>query len=329
MRTLSNLALLLVALALALAASELGLRIAGYRFEPTLENVEFGWPNREVREKAYSPDPDLFWVQHDYAERLERLRYTRPDLLFLGDSCTEWGRWPRLFAHALQQAHPERTLLTGTLGTAGWSSFQGLAQLTRDALPLHPRAVTFWFGWNDHWRGMGVDDAGVHAISRPLFPALRKLRLDQLVLEARLAWQIRMHGPAPQRVPPDAFRANLAQMVRATRAAGGVPVLLTAPSNHREGHEPSHLSPRWIEDLSQLVPIHRRYVEIVREVAAQERAPLCDLTARFDALEAEGATGLFSLDGIHLTLAGDRQAARLLLECFAADAELRALWPAP
>jgi lysophospholipase L1-like esterase len=329
MRTLQNLALLLVALAFALGAAELGLRIAGYRFQPTLENVEFGWPNREVRQKAYAPDPDLFWVQHDYAERLERLRYTRPDLLFLGDSCTEWGRWPKLFAYALQQAHPERTLLTGNLGTAGWSSFQGLEQLRRDALPLRPRAVTFWYGWNDHWRGMGVDDASVHAISRPPWPWLRALRLEQLALEARLAWQIRRHGPAPQRVPPDAWRANLTEMVRATRAAGAVPVLLTAPTSHMPGSEPPHLSPRWVENLSDLVPLHRRYVQIVRDVAAQERAPLCDLTARFEALGPEGRAGLFSLDGIHLTLAGDRRVAAFLLDCFAADAELRALWAAP
>ena len=328
MRALSNLGLLLAALALALGASELGLRAAGYRFEPTLESVEFGWPNREVRERRYASDPDLFWVTRDYRERLARLAGRRPDLLFLGDSCTEWGRWPLLLERALAQAHPQRPLLTGVLGTAGWSSYQGLQQLRRDVLPLRPRALTLWFGWNDHWRGMGVDDAGVHAISRPRWAWLRALRLEQLLLEARLAWWMRRHGPAPERVAPEAFRANLTAMLAETRAAGGVPVLVTAPSNHRAGAEPAHLAPRWIEDLTRLVPLHRRYVEIARDVAGRERAPLCDLAARFGSLGDDVRAGLFASDGIHLTLAGDRRAAAFLLECFEGDAELRALWPA-
>jgi lysophospholipase L1-like esterase len=328
MRALKNLTLLLVSLAVALAASELGLRIAGYRFAPTLENVEFGWPNREVRKVAYRSDPDLFWVPHGYEQRIAALQSVRPDLLFMGDSCTEWGRWTRMLEKEIQARHLDRTILTGVLGVGGWSSFQGLQQLRRDALPLRPRAITFWYGWNDHWRGMGVDDAAVHAISRPAFPGLRRLRLDQLWLESQLSWRLWRQGPAPERVAPESFRANLTAMVRESRAAGAVPVLLTAASNHRVGSEPAHLSPRWIEDLSQLVPVHQRYVEIVREVAGRERAPLCDLEARFASLGDGERTAFFALDGIHFTKEGDEQLARFLLECFEADAELRALWAA-
>jgi lysophospholipase L1-like esterase len=326
MRPPRNLALLLAALGVALAAAELGLRAVGFAFEPTLESVEFGWPNREVREQTFVPDPDLFWVGPGYRDYLATLRGSRPDVLFLGDSCTGWGRWPGMLTVALQQVHPQHEVVTGVLGTPGWSSYQGLQQLRRDALPLRPRALTLWFGWNDHWRGMGVDDASVHAISHPVWPWLRKLRLEQLVLEARLAWRIRRDGPAPERVAPDAFRANLTQMVAETRAADGVPVLVTAPTSHRVGAEPAHLSPRWIEDLSRLVPVHQRYVAIVREVAAAERAPLCDLAARFDALTTLERAALFAFDGIHLTLAGDQHAARFLFECFQGDPALRALW---
>jgi lysophospholipase L1-like esterase len=329
MRALRNLALLLAASGCAFGAGELALRAAGFSYEPTLESVEFGWPNIEVRRARYASDADLFWVPRDYAERLAALSGAPPDLVFLGDSCTEWGRWPRLLVAALQREHPGAPLRSGVLGTAGWSTQQGLAQLRRDVLPLRPRAVTLWFGWNDHWRSMGVDDASVQEISRPRPAWLRGLRWEQLWLKARLAWRARQRGAAGERVPPDAFRSNLAEMTRLARAAGSVPVLVTAPSAHRAGAEPAALSPRWIEDLSRLVPLHRRYVEIVREVAAREGAVLCDLAARFDALPEAERGQSFAADGVHLTLAGDRRVAAWLRECFEASAATRALWAAP
>jgi len=328
MRPPRNLVLLLAALGVALGAGELGLRAAGFAFEPTLESVEFGWPNTEVREANYANDPDLFWVPRDYADRLARLAGSRPDLLLLGDSVTEWGRWPRLLIRDLGRAQPDVPLVAAALGTAGWSSYQGLQQLRRDVLPLRPRTVVLWFGWNDHWRGMGVDDAGVHAISRPRWSWLRRSRLEQLWLKARLAWRAR-GGAAAERVPPEDFRSNLGEMTRLIRSVDGVPVLVTAPSGHRPGEEPPHLSPRWIEDLSQLVPLHRRYVEIVRDVAQREGVVLCDLAARFDALPPDERRRLFAADGIHLTLAGDQRAAAWLRECFESSAALRALLAAP
>jgi lysophospholipase L1-like esterase len=328
MRALRNPALLLAATAVALLAGELGLRAAGFAFEPTLESVEFGWPNIEVRRARYAGDPDLFWVPRDYSERLARLAAAPPDLLFLGDSVTEWGRWPRLLQDGLRRAHPGTPLSAEALGTAGWSSYQGLQQLRRDVLPLRPRALTLWFGWNDHWRGMGLDDASVHEISRPRWAWLRRLRWEQLVLKARLAWHARARGAAAERVAPKAFRRNLSEMVSLARGAGSVPVLVTAPTSHRVGAEPAQLAPRWIEDLSRLVPLHRSYVEIVREVASAEGAVLCDLAARFEALPDEQRARHFAADGIHLTLAGDRRAAAWLQECFEAHASLRALFEA-
>ena len=42
------------------------------------------------------------------------------------------------------------------------------------------------------------------------------------------------------------------------RANDITPVLVTAPTSHRLGEEPSFLLKRWLEDLSQLVPKHQR-----------------------------------------------------------------------
>jgi lysophospholipase L1-like esterase len=329
MRVLRTLALMLVALGFALALGEIGLRVAGFSFEPTLETVEFGWPNIEVRRVRYTSDPDLFWVSHDYAERLAALAGGRPDLIFLGDSCTAWGRWPRLLVARLEREHPRAQLRTGVLATPGWSSHQGLAQLRRDVLPLRPRAVTLWFGWNDHWRGMGVDDAAVAEIGRERPAWLRALRWDQLWRKSRLAWRARDQGISSERVAPEDFRRNLEQMVRLALRAGSVPVIVTAPSDHEIGAEPAGLSPRWIEDLSRLVPLHQQYVGIAREVAARENALLCDLAQRFESLSPEQRDASFAVDGIHLTLAGDRRVATWLRECFEASSALRALWSSP
>jgi lysophospholipase L1-like esterase len=328
MRVLRNLALTLFALAFAVALGEAGLRVAGFSFEPTLETVEFGWPNIEVRRVRYVSDPDLFWVSQDYAERLASLAGAPPDLVFLGDSCTDWGRWPRLLVARIEREHPRADLRTAVLATAGWSTHQGLAQLRRDVLPLRPRAVTFWFGWNDHWRGMGVDDASVAEIGRSRPAWLRALRWDQLWRKSRLAWRARGKASG-ERVPPPDFRRNLEQMVRLAQGAGSVPVLVTAPSNHETGAEPERLSPRWIEDLSRLVPLHQQYVGIVRDVAVREGALLCDLAQRFDALPPAQKDASFAQDGIHLRLAGDRRAAAWLRECLDASAAVRALWTAP
>ena len=329
MRALRTLTLTLVALGFALALGEIGLRVAGFSYEPTLESVEFGWPNVEVRRARYVSDPDLFWVSHDYAERLASLAGTPLDLVFLGDSCTDWGRWPHLLVARIEREHPRVDLRTAVLATAGWSSHQGLAQLRRDVLPLRPRAVTLWFGWNDHWRGIGVDDASVAEISRARPEWLRALRWDQLWQKSRLAWRARGRDPSGERVPPADFRRNLEQMVRLAQGAGSVPVLVTAPSHHEVGAEPERLSPRWIEDLSRLVPLHQQYVGIVREVAAREGVLLCDLAQRFDALPREQKDASFAVDGVHLRLAGDRRAAAWLRECLDASAALRALWTAP
>ncbi|HXK23059.1 MAG TPA: GDSL-type esterase/lipase family protein [Myxococcota bacterium] len=323
MRALQNGLLLLAALAIALLVGEVGLRVAGFSFAPTLDSVEFGWPNIEVRRARYASDPDLFWVPRDYAERLGSFEGARPDLVFLGDSCTEWGRWPRLLLASLDRDRAGEPLRAAVLGTAGWSSHQGLAQLRRDVVPLRPRALTLWFGWNDHWRGMGVDDASVSEISRQRPAWLAGLRWEQLWLKTRLAWRAHQAGVSPERVPPDAFRRNLEEMVRLARGADGVPALVTAPTSHRPGAEPPQLSPRWIEDLSRLVPLHRQYVEIVREVAARENAVLCDLAARFDGLSDDERDRSFAADGIHFTLAGDRRAAAWLRECFEQSAALR------
>jgi len=321
-----QLALLAVSLLAALALCELVLRAIGFRFDLAPERVEFGWPDPITMKNLYLGDPDLFWVPKDYVDNLESIRQARADLLFLGDSCTEFSYYPNFFMRQLIERHPERRVVARRMGVGGWSSYQGLQQLRRDVIPLAPRFVTLYFGWNDHWIGFGVRDSEIPGLRRAVFPGLERSRLWQLFFKARLALRHREAGDTPTRVSPDEFRLHLQQMVRIARAAGIVPVLLTAPAAHEPGREPEQLRGRFLPDLAELVPIHQRYVSIVREVARDEGAPLCDLEAQFAKIPIERRRRFFRNDGIHTLLLGDQKLAQFLLACFEAQPRLRALW---
>ena len=212
------------------------------------------------------------------------------------------------------------------LGFSGWTTYQGLRQLARDVVPLRPKVVTFYYGWNDHWMGFGIEDDEIGAATAAMRP-IRDLRLTQLGFKAWLAWRGRDRDRWPVRVPPEDFRTNLAEMLRLARRHDIIPVLLTVPSGYQEGDEPDHLARRWVHHLSDLVPLHRKYVDIVREVAAREEAPLCDLADHFDALPPdEVRTRHFKDDGIHLTTQGSEKLAEMLFDCFRNQGELRRLW---
>ena len=176
------------------------------------------------------PDRDLFWVTRDYARKLADARHTRPAVVFMGDSCTEFGTWPQLTLDRLAARDP--SLARGvSLAVGGWSSEQGLRQFRRDVLPLHPRLVTIYYGWNDHWLAFGEPDADVHANAVSYWLA-EHLRLAQLVVKARLGTSVTPSAGGSFRHPLDRYRVNIETLGRLTRAAGIRAVFITAPTSH-------------------------------------------------------------------------------------------------
>jgi lysophospholipase L1-like esterase len=322
----SNLALLTGGLLLAFALAEGLLWAIGFSFAFAPERVEFGYPDPVVLEDRFVPDPDLFWVTPSYHRTLAGMARQRQQILFMGDSCTA-GPYPNLFLQRARTAHPGAIIAGGKLGVGGWSSYQGLAQLRRDVLPLRPRVVTLYYGWNDHWIGFGLEDKEIHRLSSSWLARLDVLRTAQLLQKTRLALRTRNLAARPERVAPEDFRANLTEMIVLARGRDIVPVLLTAPTSHEAGREPAYLAVRHLRNLDELVPLHRRYIEIVREVAEAENAVLCDLAAHFDALPRRAVRHeYFGGDGIHLTPAGNDQIAEFLMECFEASPELRGIF---
>ena len=290
---------------------EIGLRLFGSEFvPPPPPRVEFGFPNL-IQVRQFLVDDDLLWVPHQYADQVAAAADWRPSIVFMGDSCTEGtsvdGRYSDELRALVAARNPSAPLSFVNVGVSGWSSWSGLRQLQRDVLPMRPKAITIYFGWNDHWDNFGLDDEDIPRLLKE--PSM--FRTARLAERAALASK-RIFGTSMYRVPLADFRANLRSMVRIARANGIVPVLLTAPSSHRRGREPAYLAEHWLKNLDDLVPLHRRYVQAVRDVAAEENAPLVDLYREFNQLPERELKRFFKGDGIHSTPAGYRKVAELI-----------------
>ena len=291
---------------------ELGLRLFDLEYAFLPPRIEFGHPHPSQLEKFFRIDPDLLWVPRDYPGRVAAARGSRPSIVFMGDSCT-WGAYEKQLQSIIAERRPGSDFTWITLGVTGWTSWSGLQQLQRDVLPIRPRAITIYYGWNDHWNYFGLQDKDVARFLRSEnVGVFSRLRTVQLINKALLTRKEIFAEPGQVRVSLDDFRDNLRQMVRIARENDIIPILLTAPTSHQPGQEPTWLGKRWLTNIEDLTPLHRRYVQAVREVAAAENATLVDLHREFDQLPRRDLESLFNEDGIHLRSAGNRKIAELI-----------------
>ena len=313
----ANLGVLVGTVALLLAVVEGALRLVGFSYVLYPEEIEFGAPDPVLLETGFLEDDELFWVTPNYREKLAELTRKRPEIVFMGDSCTQFGTYDQELA-GLVERRLGRKLEYGNVGVAGWTSHQGLAQLERDVVGLAPRVVTLYYGWNDHWIGFGIEDKGVSRIKKVFSSRWSDFRTVQLATQARVAFDA-WHTAYPNRVSLADFRSNLGRMARLALTAGIRPVLLTAPTSIREGEEPDYLASRWLRELSELRPLHDAYASAVREAAKQHGAALCDLELLYSNLPRPEQEAAFMKDGIHFTPEGSRRTAAFLFECLEQD----------
>jgi lysophospholipase L1-like esterase len=315
---LARLGLIAGSIVAAVLVWELILRVAGFEYH-TFPTAQFGWPEPEVIAKEFEPEPELFWVPHNYPQMLEDARRLQPIVAFLGDSCTQFGTYPRLTLDRLVDTG-HRDLARGVkLGVAGWSTVQGLAQVRRDIVPLAPRIVTIYFGWNDHWVALGPPDD--EARPGPLkFWLSQHVRLYQMFIKGKLGQAARNLATRPNRVSLERYHTNLTSMAHDITSFGGRPVFITAPSSHVAGQEPVYLAQRHVRSLGELVPLHQAYVNETRTAAAESGAMLCDAVDAFDHLPAPAST-YFMKDGIHLSDEGNRQMAAVVSGCIVRAAQ--------
>ena len=232
-------------------------------------------------------------------------------VICLGCSVTAQGLpgYPQYLHERLQAAPPTSEQWEAlNLGVHGYSSLQGLRLFQRMGPLLKPDVATIFFGWNDHWLATASDQSQMAVRMSPwlghLYSLIRGKRIfafPATILNPSLRWKA---GPGDRgpRVPPENYRAALVQLVGSIRAAGAVPVLLTAP-RRKQSTELIKKCYAWSTIAAE--QIHDRYVDITRDVARQQTVTLLDLAALFAGPECDG---YFAPDGIHFDLYPKEQA---------------------
>ncbi|MCX6995500.1 MAG: SGNH/GDSL hydrolase family protein [Kiritimatiellaeota bacterium] len=223
----------------------------------------------------------------------------------LGDSVTGQGLpgYPQLLHERLQTAPPTPEAWEAlNLGVHGYSVLQGLRLFERLGAALQPDVVTIYFGWNDHWLSTQSDRSQMAvkmaASSGRLYAHLRTKRsfmfLSTLLNPAH-RWLPHYHDRW-YRVPPEEYRDVLGRLIDAVRAAGAVPVVITAP---RRGLPETLMQKSYAESVAKAEQIHARYVELTRDEARRHGAVLLDLAVLFAGPECDR---YFAPDGIHFDL---------------------------
>jgi lysophospholipase L1-like esterase len=324
--------LIFISIIVSFVLAETILRLRGFYFVLHPKEVIFGSAPGTIildapeplapRKGIYLPDKDFFWVKKSYYKELKNALINKPKVVFMGCSCTEHSEYCVGFADIISSKE-HKELSFANFGTLGWSSYQGLQQFKRDILRIKPTVITIFYGWNDHWIGFGVEDKEITKILNPWISSsyIQKFRVGQLLIKAygELIYKDVYDAQKiqPQRVSPEDFEGNLTEIVRLAKKNNIIPVLLTAPTSHVKGKEPKRLQKRFLLNLSDLVPLHRKYINIVRKVAKNENAILCDLAEKFDQLHRkERARKFFTKDGIHFKPRGSQKVALYLYDCF-------------
>lgn len=185
------------------------------------------------------------------------------------------------------------------MGVHGYSIQQGLILFRRQVRQLKPDVVTVYFGWNDHWLEAQSDDmmmaVRVSPVVGKIFDRLREKRTFMALhwLINSSSHQKRDVNDRILRVPPQRYEALLKQLVAEIRAAGAIPVLITAACRPMTDAE---VGKERIRSKEQGDRVHQQYVAITRKVAKKTDTPLFDLEAILKAPECDR---YFAPDGIH------------------------------
>lgn len=193
-------------------------------------------------------------------------------IVFFGDSITEGQyvhhslRWAELVSNRIKaqfenRLDPERHFHY-VHGVSGETTRQGLERYPRQVQQLCPDILTLQFGLNDC-----------------------------------NCWDSDRGAP---RVSPDAYRANLVEMIDRARRFGTRQIILS--TNHPTLRSRTLVSGQTLEERRLM------YNEIVREVARTCEVQLCDIAAAFAFASRDVLAGLLlpEPDVLHLSPAGHR-----------------------
>jgi len=319
----------LLAAAFLVLFAEVGLRMAGFRFDSTPRYMEFNFPRPNELFEIFEPDTDTLWKLKpgvemgpgiepinskgfrgpEFSEKKEEGVYR---LAALGDSVTFGGvlNYPRVAAKCLGDKWE-----VINAGVPGYTVFQGYKQFRTRVAALKPDIVTIMFGWNDHWLSRGYTDSQQKFAENENLPPgagfLTELRVFQI-----MKYAVYNSGAASKeienrvyRVPLDEYRRLLDRLVADVKKSGAKPILITAPSALDNGRVPRYLFENGFVErelregeadvAARLKNLHGKYNDAVRDMANIHGAALIDIETSW---YRRGTEGLFrdpSKDIVH------------------------------
>jgi lysophospholipase L1-like esterase len=300
-----------------LAAAEILLRAANYRYTPLRIEVQNKSDWREfhvLEDSSFVSDSYLIWRPKAGAAVFNSQGYRGAEvteekdphsvLIFaVGDSNTlGWGKkngpnWPSYLGERLNRAERKYTVVNA--GVWGYSSFQGL-RWYQGILRFQPDVVLVSFGSNDAQQ-VTISDAdfvkvGGRRLSLYLGQVLNRFRLGQLVLASSDRLFLREKEQLVARVSLPEYKANLEEFIRVGKSRNIQVVLLTRPYRGYANN------PRW---WITHAPI---YNAAVLEVARNTGVTSIDVYTHF-----KDTPDLFA-DDSHFTEEGHRAMAQFVVE---------------
>jgi lysophospholipase L1-like esterase len=304
-RTIARLSIVFCASALGVAASELYFAHRGYK--PSWQYTsDYAQDDLAAR---YTLKPGIYPNLFNSYARINSLGARGPEprkplVLSLGDSCTFGVGLAEKATYAGQLT--ARGFETINAGVPGYNSYSGLRRLQSSSLlGLHPKLVTLYFGWNDHWRA---------AATEKHFARLRWWAQYSRTAAMLLGYQQSIWSPDPRwrdyrraaQVPLEDFKDNLSEMIRLSKKSGAAVVLITPPSEPRLAKGDFFATHSLVE-----FDDHPRYAEAVRAVAAETTVGLIDLDRELRKRSAKDPHKFF-IDFAHLNADGHAVLARML-----------------
>lgn len=205
-------------------------------------------------------------------------------IVCLGDSYTVHGFWPLELQRLLGESLPERRLRVFQCGIGGHTMGTTCERVSWDLTPYHPTHVIVLLGANDAWYfrfrgGYGGDEAARR--------------------NAELCRQ---------------YEEDCRHLIGRVRALTGAEVLLCTPVEMQDISPEEQKEARdEATDFKAVNRLLREFAEIIRRVAAEERAPLLDIAPDFRAAKEiwqDGEDALYAPDHVHPSVAGYRILAR-------------------
>jgi len=295
--------LLLVTVYLSTGLLEFVLAEIGFNIE--MAPVIFALENSdgETEESKGYADPELRWKftkgEKYHGTMVNSLGYRGREVspekeegtirvICMGDSVTAQGEpGYTQCLHELLEASPPTSNKWEAFNMAvyGYSSVQGLRVFQLQTANLAPDVVSLYFGWNDHWLEMRTDRDRMAKKTNPIYGKVYNLLKTKrfFMLLTRL-FDPDNRGNAKKncygfRVPPDEYRDVLEDFISEIRAAGAIPLIITAARRNVIQNDGKVDAGNNKPDYNK---VHDEYVEIARQTASKLDVDMLDLHKLLD-----------------------------------------------